>query len=164
MLTFTQKGLERFNNKWVADTTGCWIWTACTLPNGYGQIAIDGRTKRAHRVSYELHIGRIPKGLCVLHTCDVRSCVNPSHLWLGTCKDNHVDMMQKGRGASTKGERNGFSKLTEKQVLEIRAASGFHRQIASRYGIGATQVGRIKRREEWMHITKSPTDKDEALS
>ena len=76
----------------------CWLWTAFTKENGYGQF---GRAKHdgvyAHRFSYELHVGPVPEGLCVLHKCDVRSCVRPDHLFLGTERDNAHDRDTKGR-------------------------------------------------------------------
>lgn len=80
--------------------TGCWLWGASLKEGkcgGYGQLKVNGKEVTAHRVSYMIHKGPIPKGLYVLHTCDVRSCVNPDHLFLGTQKDNIHDMMKKGR-------------------------------------------------------------------
>ena len=77
--------------------TGCWLWERATTHNGYGQISIGGKIMIAHRYSWELHGGHIPDGLCVLHKCDVRCCVNPDHLWLGTQKDNSQDALKKGR-------------------------------------------------------------------
>ena len=90
--------LSRFNAKWTPDPgTGCWLWTASLTGPGYGQFGVKGRVELAHRVSYELHVGAIPDGLCVLHRCDVRHCVNPNHLFLGTHSDNSRDCVSKGR-------------------------------------------------------------------
>lgn len=100
----------------------CWEWTGSLFPNGYGQF----RNKKAHRISYELTIGSIPKGRFVLHKCDNKSCVNPNHLFLGTMADNMTDKIEKGRqgdsGTKTPshGESNGRAKLTEKQVVLAR--------------------------------------------
>jgi hypothetical protein len=80
--------------KHVSKTESCWLWTGGKHINGYGGF----RNKYAHRVSFELFKTKIPKGLCVLHVCDVRHCVNPEHLWLGTKKDNTQDMIKKKRG------------------------------------------------------------------
>jgi hypothetical protein len=87
------------------DNNGCWIWQHGKTEKGYGimYIYMPGRTKKgvkrkAHRISYEAFNGPIPEGLLVCHSCDVPSCVNPEHLWLGTHKDNTQDMMRKGRG------------------------------------------------------------------
>ena len=81
----------------VKKTDGCWMWTGA-LRNGYGIInRCDKVPEYAHRLAYEFENGPIADGLCVLHTCDNRACVNPSHLWLGTKRDNTHDMMRKGR-------------------------------------------------------------------
>lgn len=88
------------------DAKGCWLWTKGRMPFGYGAIVVNGKTKLAHRVSYEAHVGPIPSGLCVLHRCDVPPCVNPEHLFLGTQLDNMRDKIAKGRqGDSSVGRR-----------------------------------------------------------
>jgi len=91
----------------VKKTKTCWIWTGAILQgkqNGYG--VFNGG--RAHRWSYEYHIGPIPEGMKVLHKCDVRSCVNPSHLWLGTDLDNARDRVRKGRNNTIRGPAHPF--------------------------------------------------------
>lgn len=75
----------------------CWPWTASRMRNGYGHIGVEGRTLAAHRVAYESAMGPIPKGLNVLHHCDNRGCCNPGHLWIGTQRENLLDMIAKGR-------------------------------------------------------------------
>ena len=104
----------------------------------------------AHRLSYQLFIGDIPKGLMVCHACDVRSCVNPEHLWIGTCADNLADMASKGRAA--KGERNGNAKLTNKQVMAILQDDRTLSQIASDYGVDRTNIWQIKSRKTHKHL------------
>ena len=91
---------DRFHSKYIKDeSTGCWNWEAALSSFGYGLLNINRIITRAHRYSYELHTGVIPEGVLVLHECDNRKCVNPEHLFLGTQKDNMIDMCSKGRHA-----------------------------------------------------------------
>lgn len=86
----------RFWN-YVDKTDTCWLWRG-SKHSGYGVINVPGRGRpRAHRLSYEMAIGPIPDGLLVCHTCDIRECVRPEHLFLGTAKDNTADCIAKGR-------------------------------------------------------------------
>lgn len=102
----------------------CWLWTGYIHPQrGYGQISRGRRGEgllEVHRLSYELSNGPIPDGMMVLHSCDVRNCVNPSHLRVGTHQDNMDDMWSRGRGNRNIGMTNGNVKLTTEQVSDIR--------------------------------------------
>jgi hypothetical protein len=98
---------ERFFAK-VVQSAGdeCWHWTAFCDRRGYGQFSTrDMPSARAHRVSWVIHHGQIPDGMCVLHRCDNPPCVNPAHLFLGTLRDNVHDMMTKGRHVTNGNER-----------------------------------------------------------
>lgn len=86
----------RFFQKIQKCDDGHWLWLGATI-HGYGMLWRDGKNNYAHRVSYELHNGPIAPGMCVCHTCDIPSCVNPEHLFLGTQKDNMIDCKNKGR-------------------------------------------------------------------
>jgi len=140
----------------VAKSDSCWLWTAARARGGYGTFDVDGKTRYAHRVSWELANGPIPEGdghngTCVLHRCDVPLCCNPAHLFLGSHSENMADMKAKDRG--NHGESNGRSKLTEAQVVEIRASTGSQRAIAARFGISQMQVSNIRSGQSWAHLT-----------
>jgi len=124
----------------------CWPWRGATIRGGYGNFRETNprRTVHAHRFAYELVCGPIPAGLMVLHTCDNPSCVNPSHLFVGTDADNMRDKTAKGR--TPHGEAHWRHKFTDTQVLEIRrlAAAGMtYSAIGRLLGVGDWTVGRI---------------------
>lgn len=87
----------------------CWPWQGCTTSQGYGVTSVKGQWVTAHRLAYTLTFGKIPAGKLVCHTCDRRECCNPEHLWLGSLRDNNLDMRAKGRAVTRakKGESNG---------------------------------------------------------
>lgn len=137
----------------------CWLWTAFCYPNGYGKRIWENGESYAHRVSWIINRGEIPDGLQVLHKCDVRNCVNPKHLFLGTQKDNMRDMINKGRMVipPRNGEKNSNSKLTIAQVREIRiryAVGGIsHKKLGDEFGISDGQIGYIVNYKGWKEDT-----------
>jgi hypothetical protein len=108
--------IERFwkNVDKSAGPDGCWIWKGGLSSNGYGQCRAVGRNRLAHRVSYEIVNGPIPDKLQVNHSCDIRACLQPKHLWLGTQADNIKDAMHKGRMAT--GEKNFLRRCPERRL------------------------------------------------
>lgn len=142
---------ERFEDKYYKEPDdGCWLWEGCVLNSGYGQIRVGRKMKSAHRVSYELYVGPIPEAMHMCHSCDVKSCVRPSHLFPGTDQENTDDMMAKGRVA--KGSDAGAAKLTEDEALGIFHDKRLFRVIAADYGIHPTTVGFLKNKRTWKHI------------
>jgi HNH endonuclease len=147
---------ERFFDKFkMTDKNKCWEWFGNRNPSGYGMIGYLATQVLAHRVSWEVHRGKIPKGLFVLHRCDNPPCVNPNHLFVGTCKDNAQDMILKGRKPDTSGSKNGMSKINEADALKIRrlsAAGNNFTKIGRRFGLCTTSVSNIVKRKKWSHV------------
>jgi len=159
-MELTQKQILRFWSK--VDVKGnldeCWEWEGY-FGNNYGQININKKEEYAHRISYELYYGKIPKhnsyhGMCVCHKCDNTKCVNPHHLFLGTNKDNMIDCKNKNR--TTQGEKNAMHKLTEQEVLEIRSKYKWYvytyKMLAEEYGVNYITILDIIKRKTWKHI------------
>lgn len=144
----------------------CWPWIAAIAESGYGVISRSGVVYRngrysrmclSHRISWELHFGPIPDGLCVLHRCDNRPCVNPKHLFLGTLTDNNDDMFAKGRGGYTgsPGESHPRAKLCDRDIRKIRAlySSGTSQaQIGRMFHLYQGSVSNIVLRKSWAHV------------
>lgn len=160
---------ERFWSK-VDKSDDCWLWTGGHHNGGYGVIGLpDGNVGLTHRVSWEMHFGKVPPGLHVCHKCDVRGCVRPSHLFLGTNADNVADKVAKGR--QPRGETSGprmhpdriprgaalpQAKLTELRVQQMRQqyAGGKLRMIdlAESFGISLAAVHGVIHRRTWKHV------------
>lgn len=152
---------ERFWAR-VRKTSTCWIWTGATKeprasqPVGYGRVVLSKNPLRhgyAHRLSWEIHFGPIPKGKDVLHKCDNPPCVNPQHLFLGTQLDNMKDCASKKRTAA--GERSGRALLSKNDVKDIRqrlARGESTRSIARVYGRGKSTIWSISARINWRSI------------
>lgn len=143
---------------------GCWTWTGPKARLGYGLFSFSGwRKLPAHRVAFSFTNSPPPSDLCACHRCDNPSCVNPSHLFLGTKRDNTQDMIRKGRAklgqycsGSLVGELNPAAKLTEAQVRAIReeyATGGMSQpKLAKKYGVWLNVIWLIIHRRKWNHV------------
>lgn len=145
---------SRFEERCVPEPNcGCWLWIAARTNAGYGQFRIPlRRTIKAHRASWMIYRGEIPEGHFLCHRCDVPACVNPDHLFLGTPLDNTRDCKAKGRMNKALGEMSGQSKLTEADVLAIRASAEGPNAAANRYGVSYSAIYRIRARKVWKHV------------
>lgn len=119
----------------IAGPDECWLWRGYLTNGGYGQIGLNYKSITVHRASYEVSIGPIPAGMCVLHRCDVRACVNPAHLFLGTHRDNTQDMVRKGRA---------HGQLSDEFKRTIARAEGGQREVARRFGVSHRTVAAAK--------------------
>ncbi len=137
----------------------CWMWAGATEVSGYGFLHRGGKARgdwvKAHRLSWEIHNGKIPKGMCVCHHCDTPACVNPSHLFLGTRADNNRDRTIKGRTADHHGANNPNAKLTPtdvKQIRKLREQGLTQQAIADQFGVKQAYVSNILLRKAWATI------------
>ena len=148
----------RFWNKVTPlDKDHCWAWQGKRTEGGYGHIRYmlpSGNWSHvvAHRVSWELHNGQIPAGMLVLHRCDNPPCINPNHLFLGTHTDNARDREAKNRGGALAGDKHPFSKLTSRDVLEIRSSTKPLRYFAEKFGVSIPTVCDVRKGRTWNHI------------
>ena len=132
---------------YVEKNDSCWIWKGALSKQGYGKLSFRGnKSAIASRVSYELCNGTIENSMLVCHSCDIPSCVNPKHLWLGTNQDNMTDMIEKGRQ---------HSKLTPKHIFELRKLweKGYsHAKLQELYNVTSGTISSIINRRIWKHV------------
>ena len=148
--------VDRFMGHVSRDPSGCWLWTAYRMQNGYGNFRTPSRHELAHRASYRMFNGELHAGLDVMHSCDNPGCVNPGcvnpgHLSLGSRADNMADARRKGRTA--RGSGHGRHKITERDAANIRSTSGPQAAIAAQYGISQTAVSNIRTGARWAHLS-----------
>jgi hypothetical protein len=152
---------QRFHEKvHYEPMTGCWLWGGAIGDTGYGTLMEGGkgggRTVRAHVVAWRIHRGPVPVGLYVCHKCDVRWCVNPDHLFVGTALDNNRDKMRKGRCRTQVGSERRTAKLDDAAARDIVARYGRReplRSIARHYGIAMGTVTHLLTGRSWSHAT-----------
>jgi len=140
---------------YVNKTDNCWIWIGTKNRRGYGKLSFRGNnTMPAHRASFILFNGNIPTGMCVCHSCDFPSCVNPKHLWLGTIQENNQDRMNKNR--TLFGELHPKSKLKIKDIIKIRKLNSDKNysqlKISKLFKISSGHVNNIIKRRVWNHV------------
>lgn len=141
-----------FDTSYTIDSNGCWLWNLCKDSIGYGLWKFNYKYWKAHRYSWTINKGPIPVGIKVCHKCDVRHCVNPEHLFLGTQQDNVNDMIAKGRKPIQKGDTAANRKLTSSEVAFIRANLKQHgdgRRLAKQFGVTPSQISGIKNGKSW---------------
>jgi len=150
----TQEFIQRF---WLHVTVGqpdeCWPWKLSRSLFGHGQVAVNGRPRRAHRVAYELAHGSIDPSLHVLHSCDNPSCCNPAHLRQGTDADNMADAILRGRLNPCRGEKSARAKLTTDQVRALRVASGTNVSLGRLFGVAPHTISRVRSGVRWRHLS-----------
>lgn len=146
---------------------GCWVWNGAKSSAGYGYYGVNYRSIRVHRISWKLTYGKDPYDL-ILHRCDNRACVNPDHLFEGSCKDNIHDAVRKGRWPTgsqhpsvlrpetrPRGESHANSKLNDEKVKQMRAlhAQGLgQRQIAPIFGVSNYCAWSVISNRTWRHV------------
>lgn len=127
--------------------SGCWLWCAKCSPKGYGQLLYKGTNWQAHRAAWSVWRGDIPGKMQVLHKCDVPSCINPDHLFLGTNDDNVADRVAKGRSSrqgGAKGEDHALCVLSWEQVEDIRSSNKTQQTLADEFGTSRSLIGLIR--------------------
>lgn len=140
---------EEFFWRNIKKTDSCWLFMGCKNNQGYGRMSIKCKNMAAHRFSWNVHFGTIPINMFVLHKCDIRNCVNPEHLFLGTHEDNMKDMAHKGR------QIPGNRKL---ELLEIKSIKNLIKSgernyvIAKKFNMDASTISNIRHGKHWSNI------------
>lgn len=153
-IVLTEKELASFWSK-VTKSDGCWIWNGYKNQDGYGRMVVNERLVMTHRIAFAIHHEQPLKRL-ILHSCDNPACVNPSHLSVGSQKENVADMDAKRRRYISKGEEIHCAKLTDEMVLKIRhlkEASNIRVAAISRmFNVSHRTIRLVILRETWKHV------------
>jgi hypothetical protein len=137
---------QRFWSK-VQKSDDCWEWQGPRNWKGYGEHSVNCKAFKAHRYSWMLHYGEIPKGMQVCHRCDNRGCVRPDHLFVGTNSDNQRDAVTKGRGPSAKLSSEDVRLI--RGLLDLRVSAT---EIAFRFGVSRSAIMRVKHGQAYTYV------------
>lgn len=160
-LTIRRELVIRFWSK-VEITKGHWLWTASLRRglvsgsksyNSHGGFRYHRKIEYAHRIAWEITAGKIPENMSVCHRCDIPICVRPSHLFIGSSKDNIRDMLEKNRQA--RGANVGTSKLIDNDIMAIKQLFDLgtrYNDLARKFGVSHRQIRRIIIGENWAHL------------
>lgn len=142
--------IEFIKKRIVVDANGCWLWQQSVNNWGYGRTGTPVLGERGvHRISYRAFIGSIPDELRVLHKCDVPRCCNPDHLFLGTNRDNAIDMHLKGRAYVPRGEQHPHAKLNIAAVRDIRQSALTVSELSRKHGVSRRAIQFVLTGETW---------------
>lgn len=153
---FIQKFIDMVN---FAEVQDCWNFQKTSKSTGYGGLMQNYKQTDSHRISWEVFFGEIPENMCVLHKCDVRSCVNPHHLFLGTRGDNNKDRAMKNR--SCHGVQHPLSKLNDTDVENILKSNLSSKKAAKFWNVSPTLIKNIRNRRTWRHVEISKENENE---
>jgi len=148
-----QRLMKLYDRKVLKNPAGCWSWI--DIKSGYGTIKCNNKIISGHVASWLINYGEIPEGMWVLHSCDNRSCSNPTHLFLGSPKDNSRDMISKKRNNPVRGSKHYSAKLNELQVSEIKKLLelGYSQYLISRhYTVSRSSIEDIKFKRTWVAV------------
>jgi len=143
----------KYTNKGKKDE--CWEWQGSTmLHGGYGQLSIGFNRSpiKAHRLSYMIHYGEIPKNLFICHKCNNPLCVNPNHIYAGTPNDNWKDTINSGNAykfINLGGEQCRAHKLTNEQVDTIKNSTESSIDLANKYKVSRQSIWKIRKGKTW---------------
>lgn len=147
---FSNRGIYRFISRLHINNT-CWEWYG-SLNKGYGDIHIDSKRIKSHRLAYELYIGDILDNKLILHHCDNPICCNPDHLYAGTPLDNMTDAMKRNRLKHKKGEDMYCSKLKDQDIIFIRQSNLSINEMAEKFNVCRATIQSILNYKTWKHI------------
>lgn len=142
---------ERLSNVMPITECGCHIWMGGTGgPLGYGAMKVNGKAIATHRLSWEESYGDIPDGMWVLHKCDIPTCINPEHLFLGDHNANMEDKRNKKRAPY--GEGHHSTKITSEDALAIRESNQSSKVLAALFNLNASSIRNIRNGKRWKYL------------